>query len=1121
MALSHEDIRANFLPESMQRNQQAAAMREQAENINRLQEKFPQRGGEEAALLRGMLSRLNAIEKNTHRQQASRERGSSTRAQVAQGQQSQERMREQSQRKREQHNTRLTEQREQYMNDARERVRNRASERARLQQRDQRGRFSASTTQDPRGRSRSAVKNMLSDGIRSMADRDPAVRLAVAAGKDAKRLYNHLRNQRKEKRERAPIRSKALRGHDPVFSGNSTMGPLGAAASLNNTSAFTGPGQGQGQGLGLGGALKKGLGKLGGLGRLGGAGAIGAGAAGAIGAAAGAAALPLAGGAAASYLLGDSESAGNSSAGAWINENIPGAAAVDDFVYRKTGGYVGTSMEDPRYSWNKEKAAAAGAKYSVDNPLNTEGDLSGAKPDQLQAATYDAFRRQGLSDQGARVMVAEINRENSFQSKYIFGSHTDAANAKRNSGMISWQGDRSDNMKAALEAGGHLDANGRIKRTQGAIDAQAGFLMKEMESGSINPRDKGQLHGKALADYLRSDKVDPNVGMDAVGTNYIKWAIDNPKYRDDGLKNRKHGYDSISQKLADHGEVKTTPIGGTTQADAGDTPGSKAGTEDMIAAPVEVPMTAEEAKQFWTDDRNPRGSRLYGKDGEPLVNPELLHSSAQGIKSFEAKYPQYRVESYGPSAGVRHSGSTANHGVQKDGHGGAQDFVIIDRATGKKLTNHPGREHQYQGTVGENAPIYQNMFNETVRAGSKLYPGFEKNARFGGYFKSSNPMDTMHADMRGKEVGMGYGSIRGGFSREAMRRYGIKENNPYNPDDPLLGMIPNPAIAAQKEAENAALKQQMVDARMRDATNNSLALPYADAGMDSAKKMLDANSSKAAFASLLGNERPTKDDKLITPSSSSMFDMPNDLSFPLAKADGSSMGMPSQTFSQPVGDTSAFSKDAAFQDSSRFIPRVKDEPVDKNGATMSQVDAAKEALRFKLQEQKSNYSTGTVEDLPGAEFRPTSKFSVEGSSRSSVNTNPDASLGDKNPFSMGQRSVDSVLGAPITRMTDAFSGLANNAMEAMRNPSGIAKAMGEFATGIGNTPERPETQLPGVSEPSFTPMDFSGINQQPNNSGNSTRVATNSGGDSDRLRITEINTMDEISMGMVNGMETV
>lgn len=75
-------------------------------------------------------------------------------------------------------------------------------------------------------------------------------------------------------------------------------------------------------------------------------------------------AIPIAGGLAAHYLDIDESKPGNSDVGAWINENVPGAASLDDYIYRMTGGVVGTSIDDPRYSWNKDKAQKVGAEMA-------------------------------------------------------------------------------------------------------------------------------------------------------------------------------------------------------------------------------------------------------------------------------------------------------------------------------------------------------------------------------------------------------------------------------------------------------------------------------------------------------------------------------------------------------------------------------------------------------------------------------------------------------------------------------------------------------------------------------------------------------------------------------------
>jgi hypothetical protein len=201
--------------------------------------------------------------------------------------------------------------------------------------------------------------------------------------------------------------------------------------------------------------------------------------------------------------------------------------------------------------------------------------------------------------------------------------------------------------------------------------------------------------------------------------------------------------------------------------------------EDRVSG---VGMLAEDdVRAFWAL-RNLRHAKLYSSTGDPLVDPQLLHASALGAARFESINPNHRIEMYGPSSGFRTSGSTVNHGAQPGtGRGAAMDFVIFDRQTGRMLTNHPGANHQHQGTVGESAPFYQLYFNEVVRAGSLHYPSFAQKARFGGYFSGgANAMDTMHIDMRGLIASTAGGSLTGGFTQSQMEKWDVPVNHPYN-----------------------------------------------------------------------------------------------------------------------------------------------------------------------------------------------------------------------------------------------------------------------------------------------------------------------------------------------------
>ena len=73
----------------------------------------------------------------------------------------------------------------------------------------------------------------------------------------------------------------------------------------------------------------------------------------AVGAASMAAGLgPGIAGSVAHMMATDTSKAGNSSFGDWVNKNIPGAKWIDNKIYDMSGGFVGTSANDPRLTSN-------------------------------------------------------------------------------------------------------------------------------------------------------------------------------------------------------------------------------------------------------------------------------------------------------------------------------------------------------------------------------------------------------------------------------------------------------------------------------------------------------------------------------------------------------------------------------------------------------------------------------------------------------------------------------------------------------------------------------------------------------------------------------------------------
>lgn len=173
--------------------------------------------------------------------------------------------------------------------------------------------------------------------------------------------------------------------------------------------------------------------------------------------------------------------------------------------------------------------------------LGGTGANSGALTTQTQRmqGVIRAFMNQGLSVEQAQILAAEVGRENSFKSEFLFGNHTDAANGKKNVGMFSWQGPRADKLLQYLKVRGLVDESGNIRQTQAALNHQAGFFVDEMRSGNNAKWSKAW-------EILNNPDASREEKSNAVGRYGIQWAIDNPKYAASGIKNREDYYTMLS-----------------------------------------------------------------------------------------------------------------------------------------------------------------------------------------------------------------------------------------------------------------------------------------------------------------------------------------------------------------------------------------------------------------------------------------------------------------------------------------------------------------------------------------------------------------------------------------------
>ena len=151
---------------------------------------------------------------------------------------------------------------------------------------------------------------------------------------------------------------------------------------------------------------------------------------------------------------------------------------------------------------------------------------------QNMAMVLQALKNAGLNDNQARILGAEIGRENAFQDKYLWGYHPDPKNGAVNIGIISWQGSRGKGVERALKEAG-LIQNGKIVKGQASLDVMAKYLVNEIRT---NP-----AYAQTEKQFLDNPNVDYHTGTKVLGTNFIRWRYNDPKYAS-GHKNRDKFY---------------------------------------------------------------------------------------------------------------------------------------------------------------------------------------------------------------------------------------------------------------------------------------------------------------------------------------------------------------------------------------------------------------------------------------------------------------------------------------------------------------------------------------------------------------------------------------------------
>lgn len=183
-----------------------------------------------------------------------------------------------------------------------------------------------------------------------------------------------------------------------------------------------------------------------------------------------------------------------------------------------------------------------------DKASNALAQMSGSQK-EWQLCVYKAFKTAGFSEMQARILTAEIGRENSYNPKYLFAGHADPHKGS-NLGMLSWQGDRKPKLVAFLKKAGVLDGANNMVPGQEALDAQARFIMWEMRN----------THKGVGAQFLSKPNISYEDGAYLIGKKYILWRIDDPKYAAGGKKNRDGFYNMLVKQLGSGGAGAATNL---------------------------------------------------------------------------------------------------------------------------------------------------------------------------------------------------------------------------------------------------------------------------------------------------------------------------------------------------------------------------------------------------------------------------------------------------------------------------------------------------------------------------------------------------------------------------------
>lgn len=242
-----------------------------------------------------------------------------------------------------------------------------------------------------------------------------------------------------------------------------------------------------------------------------------------------------------------------------------GLASINNVI---NASFVGDATRAATSAWNTTGNAI---DRGIDWASDKIGSLTG-KNKETQKAVYQAFRKAGLSVNQAKAVTAEVGRENDFNASVIYGNHIDPASSKGgqpivNVGMLSWNGTRGTKLLELLKSKGLIDGNGKMVRSQDALDVQAQFAVSEMRGA----------YAKKLSHFWGQPDADPETFAKELGKNYIVWAYGQDSIRS-GSGRKAFDWKSHDEKRRNYLKGMSDITGSSTPAPAAGTPKASANT---------------------------------------------------------------------------------------------------------------------------------------------------------------------------------------------------------------------------------------------------------------------------------------------------------------------------------------------------------------------------------------------------------------------------------------------------------------------------------------------------------------------------------------------------------------